>query len=168
MAMGSPSLAAGDTPASIHAAHPRPPQAHSLHEDAGPPRRRCCSPHRLLPRSPLRAPRQRRTTSAKTEDLYRGDAASELRRACRWRRYWQVWGEALGLPAMAFLAASASRSLPGGGAGLASPRPKLDGVSSPDRGGRYFIYRPPWVAGSRWIVNRWSRLSKGDPAQTGR
>ena len=76
--MGSPSLAAGDTPASIHAAHPRPPQAHSLHEDAGPPRRRCCSPHRLLPRSPLRAPRQRRTTSAKTEDLYRGDAASEL------------------------------------------------------------------------------------------
>ena len=81
MAMGSPSLAAGDTPASIHAAHPRPPQLAQGSRpcaSAATPRQRRRSPHRLLPRSPRRAPRQRRTTSAKTEDLYRGDAASEL------------------------------------------------------------------------------------------
>ena len=95
MAMGSPSLAAGDTPASIHAAPPRPPQLAQGSRpcaSAATPRQRRRSPHRLLPRSPRRAPRQRRTTSAKTEDLYRGDAASELRGACRRRCYWQGVG----------------------------------------------------------------------------
>ena len=47
------------------------------------------------------------------------------------------WGGSR-LPAMAFLAASASPSMPAGGAGLASPRPKLDGVSSTDRGWTVF------------------------------
>ena len=144
--MGSPSLAAGDTPASIHAAHPRPPQAHSLHEDAGPPRRRCCSPHRLLPRSPLRAPRQRRTTSAKTEDLYRGDAASELRRACRWRRYWQVWGEALGSPP--WLSLPPRRLAACQGAELASPRRDQSWtVFHPPTGvdGISFTVHPGWL-----------------------
>jgi hypothetical protein len=147
--MGSPSLAAGDTPASIHAAHPRPPQLAQGSRpcaSAATPRQRRRSPHRLLPRSPRRAPRQRHTTSAKTEDLYRGDAASELRRACRWRRYWQVWGEALGSPP--WLSLPPRRLAACQGAELASPRRDQSWtVFHPPTGvdGISFTVHPGWL-----------------------
>jgi len=62
------------------------------------------------------------------------------------------------------------RRLEGGQrAALASPRRDQGWTGSHHRpGGRYFIYRPPWVAVSRSILNRWPRLSEGDPVQTGR
>ena len=55
-------------------------------------------------------------------------------------------------------------------AALASPRRDQGWTvfNPPTGGGRYFIYRPPWVAVGHSILNRWSRLSEGDPIQTGR
>ena len=100
---------------------------------------------------------------------YRGDAASELRGACRRRRYRQGWGGSLGSPPWL---PTPPRSWPagGGGARLASPRRDQGWtvVHPPTGGGRYFIYRPPWVAVSRLIFNRWMRLiSKGHPSTNG-
>ena len=105
---------------------------HSLHKDPGhaPARRRHandavrCTASYLARRGAH--PRQ-----------YRGDAASELRGACRRRRYWQGWVGSLGSPPWL---PTPPRSWPagGGGARLASPRPRLDGGSSTDRGWTVF------------------------------
>jgi len=77
-------------------------------------------------------------------------------------------GEALSAPRHGFplrLAAGQRAA-----AALASPRRDQGWtvVHPPTGGGRYFIYRPPWVAVSRSIFNRWMRLiSKGHPSTNG-
>ena len=88
-----------------------------------------------LPRSPRRAPRQRRTTSAKTEDLHRGDAASELRGACRRRRYWQGVGR-LSAPRHGFPRRLGVSQHAGG-----RSWPRLAATKA----GRCFIPRPGWT-----------------------
>ena len=66
---------------------------------------------------------------------------------------------------------SPPRSWPAGGAGLPSPRRHGQGWtvsrSPTDRGGRYFIYRPPRVPVSRSISIQRLRLSKGGRVQVG-
>ena len=77
-------------------------------------------------------------------------------------------GEALSAPRHGFplrLAAGQRAA-----AALASPRRDQGWtvVHPPTGGGRYFIYRPPRVAVSRSIFNRWMRLiSKGHPSTNG-
>jgi len=161
MALGSPSLAAGDTYTSFNP---------------------CCSPEGTTACTKIPAMRQRGDATPTT--LFAAppptslaaartpaNTAATLLPSCEVPVAGAATGrggEALSAPRHGFplrLAAGQRAA-----AALASPRRDQGWtvVHPPTGGGRYFIYRPPWVAVSRSIFNRWMRLiSKGHPSTNG-
>ena len=161
MALGSPSLAAGDTYTSFNP---------------------CCSPEATTACTKIPAMRQRGDATPTT--LFAAppptslaaartpaNTAATLLPSCEVPVAGAATGrggEALSAPRHGFplrLAAGQRAA-----AALASPRRDQGWtvVHPPTGGGRYFIYRPPWVAVSRSIFNRWMRLiSKGHPSTNG-
>jgi hypothetical protein len=161
MALGSPSLAAGDTYTSFNP---------------------CCSPEATTACTKIPAMRQRGDATPTT--LFAAppptslaaartpaNTAATLLPSCEVPVAGAATGrggEALSAPRHGFplrLAAGQRAA-----AALASPRRDQGWtvVHPPTGGGRYFIYRPPWVAVSRSILNRWMRLiSKGHPSTDG-
>ena len=161
MALGSPSLAAGDTYTSFNP---------------------CCSPEATTACTKIPAMRQRGDATPTT--LFAAppptslaaartpaNTAATLLPSCEVPVAGAATGrggEALSAPRHGFplrLAAGQRAA-----AALASPRRDQGWtvVHPPTGGGRYFIYRPPWVAVSRSIFNRWLRLiSKGHPSTNG-
>ena len=161
MALGSPSLAAGDTYTSFNP---------------------CCSPEATTACTKIPAMRQRGDATPTT--LFTAppptslaaartpaNTAATLLPSCEVPVAGAATGrggEALSAPRHGFplrLAAGQRAA-----AALASPRRDQGWtvVHPPTGGGRYFIYRPPWVAVSRSIFNRWMRLiSKGHPSTNG-
>ena len=162
MALGSPSLAAGDTYTSFNP---------------------CCSPEATTACTKIPAMRQRGDATPTT--LFAAppptslaaartpaNTAATLLPSCEVPVAGAATGrggEALSAPRHGFplrLAAGQRAA-----AALASPRRDQGWTvvhPPPTGGGRYFIYRPPWVAVSRSIFNRWMRLiSKGHPSTNG-
>ena len=161
MALGSPSLAAGDTYTSFNP---------------------CCSPEATTACTKIPAMRQRGDATPTT--LFAAppptslaaartpaNTAATLLPSCEVPVAGAATGrggEALSAPRHGFplrLAAGQRAA-----AALASPRRDQGWtvVHPPTGGGRYFIYRPPWVAVSRSIFNRWMRLiGKGHPSTNG-
>ena len=161
MALGSPSLAAGDTYTSFNP---------------------CCSPEATTACTKIPAMRQRGDATPTT--LFAAppptslaaartpaNTAATLLPSCEVPVAGAATGrggEALSAPRHGFplrLAAGQRAA-----AALASPRRDQGWtvVHPPTGGGRYFIYRPPRVAVSRSIFNRWMRLiSKGHPSTNG-